>query len=345
MSRTILLIALLCIATVFARFHMTPEKEYEDAFIKFMNDHHKMYKSDEFFPRYRIFKSNYDYIVTMNAKELSFSLGVNQFADLTNQEFNHIYKGYNASRRMHPNNKLKTVAANPKIIKCPAGTQGTCDWTAAGVVTGIKNQGDCGSCWSFSTTGSLEGQYALMGHTLTGLSEQQLVDCSTSYGNDGCNGGLMDNAFMYVEAYGLESEAAYPYTATGPNACQYNAADLVLAVHEESKYTDVPSGNEVALTNDVTNFGPVSVAIDASHASFQLYSSGVYYEPACSSTQLDHGVLAVGWGTTTGAHPNYYVVKNSWGTSWGMNGYIWMARNAGNNCGIATESSYPTLAY
>jgi len=338
MSRTILLVAILCIAVAFA----TPEKTYQDAFVSFMGVYHKMYKHDEFFHRYSIFKSNYDYITNINAQKLSFSVGINQFADLTNQEFNQLYKGYNSSRKIAAR---KTPAVPSPKVTCPSGTQGTCDWTAAGVVTGIKNQGQCGSCWSFSTTGSLEGQYALLGHPLTGLSEQQLVDCSTSYGNDGCNGGLMDNAFQYVEAYGLESEAFYPYTATGPNTCVYNAADLVLAVHEESGYTDVPSGSETALTNDVTSKGPVSVAIDASHSSFQFYTSGVYYEPACSSTQLDHGVLAVGWGTTTGTYPNYYVVKNSWGISWGANGYIWMARNQNNNCGIATEASYPTLAY
>jgi len=341
--RAIILLITLLVAVVIAA---VPEKTYQDAFIKFMADNQKQYKHDEFFYRYQIFKNNYDFIIAINAQQLSYSLGINQFADLTNQEFNKGYKGYNSSKKMqhHPTPHVKV---NPKAPKrtCPSGSQGTCDWTAAGVVTAIKNQGDCGSCWSFSTTGSLEGQYVLMGHPLTGLSEQQLVDCSTAYGNDGCNGGLMDNAFQYVEAYGLESESMYPYTATGPNACQYNAKDLVLAVHEESKYTDVASGSETQLTNDITSQGPISVAIDASHSSFQLYQSGVYYEPACSATQLDHGVLAVGWGTTTGTHPNYYVVKNSWGTAWGMSGYIWMARNANNNCGIATEASFPTLAY
>jgi len=337
--KTILFVALL-IALAFA----IPEKTYQDAFVKFMNDYQKVYKHDEFFYRYSIFKSNYDYITNINSQQLSFSVGINQFADLTNAEFNKFYNGLNTSRKIGGRTNKK-VNPTPAASTCPSGPQGTCDWTAAGVVTGIKNQGQCGSCWSFSTTGSIEGQYALKGHTLTGLSEQQLVDCSTSYGNDGCNGGLMDNAFQYVEAYGLESESFYPYTATGPNACQYNAQDLVIAVHEESGYVDVPSGSETSLTNDITSVGPVSVAIDASHSSFQFYTSGVYYEPACSSTQLDHGVLAVGWGTTTGTYPSYYVVKNSWGTSWGANGYIWMARNANNNCGIATMASYPTLAY
>jgi len=341
---SILLIISLLIAVIFAAsVPVTLEKVYQDAFIKFIGDYNKAYKHDEFFYRYEIFKNNYEYIVSMNSRKLSFTLGINKYADLTNQEFNHQFKGY--KRMNNPKNMNPPAESLPKNFSCPSGSQGTCDWTAAGVVTGIKNQGDCGSCWSFSTTGSLEGQYALWGHPLTGLSEQQLVDCSTAQGNDGCNGGLMDWAFEYVESYGLESEASYPYTATGPNACQYNAALNVIQVNEETTYTDIPSGSEADLCESITTQGPISVAIDASQPSFQFYSSGVYYEPACSSTQLDHGVLAVGWGTTSGQYPDYYAVKNSWGTGWGMAGFIWMARNQNNNCGIATEASYPTLGY
>jgi len=314
-----------------------------------MKDYGKNYKHDEFFYRYNIFKSNLDYINNMNKKELSFTLAVNAFADLTNQEFNQLYNGFNSSIKAARTHAVKAVtAAPPRAQSCPSSSDGTCDWVAAGVVTGIKNQGQCGSCWSFSTTGSLEGQYALWGHPLTGLSEQQLVDCSQSYGNAGCNGGLMDYAFEYVCAEGLESEAAYPYIAETDSTCEYNTQDLVLAVGEETAYTNVPSGSESSLCQDISNVGPISVAIDASQSSFQFYSSGVYYEPACSSTQLDHGVLAVGWGvdsSTSGSYPDYYIVKNSWGTQWGMNGYIWMARNANNNCGIATMASYPTLGY
>jgi len=210
------------------------------------------------------------------------------------------------------------------------------DWVSKGAVTGIKNQGQCGSCWSFSTTGSVEGAHFLSTGKLVSLSEQNLVDCSTSEGNDGCNGGLMDYAFQYIiKNHGIDTEASYSYTATGPNACHFKAADVGATI---TSYTDVASGNEAALATAVDK-QPVSVAIDASHTSFQLYSSGVYYEPSCSTSQLDHGVLAVGYGTDGSS--DFWYVKNSWGTSWGIKGYIWMSRNRNNNCGIATAASYP----
>jgi len=171
---------------------------------------------------------------------------------------------------------------------------------------------------------------------LVSVSEQQLVDCSGSYGNYGCDGGLMDYAFKYIIANkGIDTEASYPYTAQD-GSCAWNPANVGATI---SSYTDVTSGDEGSLTTSITK-QPVSVAIDASQSSFQFYSSGVYYEPACSSTQLDHGVLAVGYGTQSGS--DYYIVKNSWGSGWGSAGYIMMSRNRDNNCGIATAASYPT---
>jgi hypothetical protein len=176
--------------------------------------------------------------------------------------------------------------------------------------------GQCGSCWSFSTTGSTEGANFLKHGRLTSLSEQNLVDCSSSYGNHGCNGGLMDNAFEYIiRNKGIDTEESYPYHAA-QGACRYDrqhsGGSLV-------GYTNVPSGNEEALHHAVAT-EPTSVAIDASHSSFQFYKGGVYDEPACSSTRLDHGVLAVGWGVRDGK--DYWLVKNSWGADWGLSGYI-----------------------
>jgi len=257
-----------------------------------------------------------------------FSVAINKFADLSNQEFAALYLGVNIT---------KTYDA--VIEKVQPQVQGvTVDWRTKGAVTGVKNQGQCGSCWSFSTTGSVEGAHFLAKGQLVSLSEQDLVDCSTAEGNEGCNGGLMDDAFEYIiKNKGIDTEASYPYRATGPNKCQFKAADVGATI---SSYHDVQSGSESDLQSSVDKT-PVSVAIDASHDSFQLYSSGVYYEPACSATQLDHGVLAVGYGTDGSS--DYWIVKNSWGTDWGMSGYINMARNRNNNCGIATAASYPIV--
>jgi len=217
-------------------------------------------------------------------------------------------------------------------------TGDTVNWADKGAVTPIKDQGQCGSCWSFSATGSMEGEKFIKTGTLTSLSEQNLVDCSKAQGNNGCNGGMMDAAFRYVIANkGIDTEASYRYTATGPNPCKYNPATIGDTI---SSFHDVTRGSESALQTAV-NQQPISVAIDAGHNSFQLYKSGVYYEPACSATSLDHGVLAVGYGSdSTGK--DYWVVKNSWGPGWGMQGYIQMSKGRNNNCGIATAASYPT---
>uniref|UniRef100_A0A1X7VMI2 Uncharacterized protein n=1 Tax=Amphimedon queenslandica TaxID=400682 RepID=A0A1X7VMI2_AMPQE len=221
-----------------------------------------------------------------------------------------------------------------QILDC--ATPDTVDWREKGAVTPIKDQGQCGSCWAFSAIGSLEGQHFINTGNLVSLSEQQLVDCSLK--NDGCNGGMLSTAFKYIESVaGEESETDYPYTAKN-GTCQYDPSKAVAKV---TGYTALPSGDEDSLNDAVTSKGPISVCIDASHKSFQLYSEGVYYEKSCSYFLLDHCVLVVGYGTEDTA--DYWLVKNSWGTSWGMKGYIRMSRNRKNNCGIATNAAYPLV--
>jgi len=215
------------------------------------------------------------------------------------------------------------------------------DWRTKGAVTPIKDQGQCGSCWAFSTTGSFEGAWALKaGNKLLSLSEQQLVDCSSAYGNQGCNGGLMDQAFQYIIANnGIASESAYPYQAV-TNQCMSPLPPMVATL---SSYKDVKQYSESSLLTAAA-IGPVSVAIEADQESFQFYQSGIYADPNCG-TQLDHGVLVVGWGQTS-AKVNYWIVKNSWGVSWGDKGYIYMARGINapyGICGIAMEPSYPVV--
>jgi len=283
--------------------------------------------------RRAIFESNVELIRLHNLEfDLglhTYTLGLNQFADMTSEEFQAQFLGYKQSQ--------KQMSASTFLPPANVQIPDSVDWRTQGYVTDIKDQGQCGSCWAFSTTGSLEGQYFKKSGKLVPMSEQQLVDCSTAQGNEGCNGGLMDQAFDYIKIKGVETEDCYPYTASD-DTCTYNASCVVTKV---SGYTDIKSGSETDLASAIATVGPISVAIDASHNSFQLYKSGIYNEPKCSSTQLDHGVLAVGYGTQGGK--DYYIVKNSWGTVWGTKGYILMTRNKKNQCGIATASSYPLM--
>jgi len=258
----------------------------------------------------------------------TYDCGLNEFSDLTGVEFASTRKGYLASADSSVT--LETVETNE------GGAPDSQDWRKHGYVTPVKNQGQCGSCWSFSSTGSLEGQHFNSTGKLVSLSEQQLVDCdSTCYG---CNGGRVDSAFdWWIRHGGAVLESDYPYTARD-GSCK-NSGKRVAATLR--KYHNVAKGSESGLKQSSGTVGPVSVAIDASHYSFQNYRSGVYYEPRCSSYRLDHAVLVVGYGSSAGS--DYWIVKNSWGRSWGQQGYIWMARNRNNNCGIATDALYPIV--
>ena len=298
-----------------------------------LQENNKQYKDDlEELTRYNIWAGNQKAIEVHNANadKFGFTLGMNKFGDLESHEFAQMFNGYKMQPR---SNSTKVFVADPNFKADP-----TVDWRTKGAVTGVKNQGQCGSCWAFSTTGSLEGQHFLKKGQLVSLSEQNLVDCSTSYGNHGCSGGLMDNAFRYIKANdGIDTEESYPYQAHNEQ-CRFKRENVGAT---DTGYVDIQHEDENALMQAVQSIGPVSVAIDAGHRSFQMYKEGIYYEAECSQTRLDHGVLAVGYGTEDGQ--DYWLVKNSWGAQWGMEGYIKMSRNRSNNCGIATQASYPTV--
>jgi len=260
-----------------------------------------------------------------------FTLGTNEYSDMSHDEFVSQMNGHQSNR----------TERHGSLFMAPINYQApdSVDWRKEGYVTPVKNQGQCGSCWAFSTTGSLEGQNFKKSGKLVSLSEQQLVDCAGGkYGNQGCNGGLMDQAFSYIkDNKGIDTEPAYAYEGKD-GKCRFKPADVGAT---DTGFVDVTSGSEDDLLKAVASVGPVSVAIDASHFSFQLYKHGVYEAPLCSSTRLDHGVLVVGYGVLDGKA--YWLVKNSWGSSWGMDGYIMMARNHKNMCGVATQASYPLV--
>jgi len=307
-------------------FALRTERQSQLEFTRWMQHHKKSYHASEFQQKYATFKSNLDFIDNWNADSTkSHKVAMNKFGDLSIEEFSRFYLGTRV-----------TVDVPEVVAQSPVdGTQSSVDWRQKGAVTGVKNQGQCGSCWSFSTTGSTEGCHFISTGSLVSLSEQNLMDCSTSQGNEGCDGGLMTQAMTYIiQNGGIDTEKSYPYTAED-GSCNYNPANSGATL---KSYTNVNTGDEGDLQNKV-NQGPTSVAIDASQSSFQFYSSGVYSDSSCSTSQLDHGVLAVGYGSSSGT--NYWIVKNSWGTDWGLQGYIWMAKNDNNMCGIATMATLP----
>jgi len=306
------------------------EEYYRASFAGFMNKYSKKYNLDELVYRFKVFKANTDFIASHNKKNLTYTLGMNKFGDLTFSEFHAKYTGLNYVKRDFIRSKNHIHADN---VNNPA----TVDWRTQQAVTPVKDQGQCGSCWAFSATGSMEGAWAIGKKALLSLAEQQLVDCSGSFGNQGCNGGLMDYAFEYVIKNGITTEDKYPYKAVD----QRCKSPLPPAAIHITSYVDVQSNSDPALETAVAK-GPVSVAIEADQPAFQFYKSGVFADPSCG-TMLDHGVTAVGYNVDS-KKVKYWIVKNSWGGDWGDQGYIMMARKTGaGQCGINMENSYAVI--
>ncbi|KAH1028829.1 hypothetical protein HUJ05_002157 [Dendroctonus ponderosae] len=286
-------------------------ENFGSTFQSFKLKHSKNYSNQvEEAKRLAIFTENFREIEEHNALYaaglVSYNKSVNQFTDLTIDEF----KAY---LTLHSKPTLNTVPYVRTGLQVPT----TLDWRSHGYVTGVKDQGDCGSCWAFSI--------------LVSLSEQQLIDCTTNI-NAGCDGGYLEETFPYVQQTGLVSESSYPYTERDGN-CKFSVSDVVAKV---SKYVLV--SGEADLLEAVGSVGPVSVAMDASY--IYSYASGVYETNLCAEYSLNHGVLVVGYGTQDGK--DYWLIKNSWGSTWGEQGYLKLLRGK-NECGIAEDDVYPII--
>jgi cathepsin L len=311
---------------------------YRNYFEAFKRKYNKQYTAEEEAIRYKVFVDNAKFIEDFNKQNRSYQVAVNEFADLTNAEFQSKFL-----RPIQPKGLVgEHKSGEHKSGEHKSGDLPTSiDWrTETGndlkinAVTSVKNQGDCGSCWAFSTVGALEGCISVSNNASisVNLSVSQFVDCVTKC--DGCDGGDMRIALDYALNHTICSEASYPYSPVD-GSCKDSTCTKVETI---TKYGNVISKNETDLANATATYGPVSVGIDASDFSFQFYSTGVYDPFICSQEKLDHGVLVVGYEDNN--DPKYWIVKNSWGTGWGKEGYIWMIKDHKNKCGIATEAQY-----
>ncbi|KAG9453407.1 hypothetical protein H6P81_006311 [Aristolochia fimbriata] len=323
--------------------HVGHKESMRQRYQLWMRRYGRVYKSpDEKKQRFQIFKSNVEFIDSFNrAGDKFYRLSVNQFADLTNEEFKASRNGFKlpSQRKVENNNNIPSISFNYLNESEVASRM---DWRKQGAVTPIKDQDQCGCCWAFSAVAAMEGLTKIKTGKLVSLSEQELVDCDKAGQNAGCAGGLMDDAFTFIKQIGgLTSEESYPYKGV-EGTCNSKMESKHDSVKIEG-YEDVLANSEKSLMKAVAR-QPVSVAIDASGLRFQFYTGGIFPgEDNDCGTDLDHGVTAVGYGTSKDG-VQYWIVKNSWGTKWGEKGYIRMKKGVKAKegaCGIAMKASYP----
>ncbi|KAK8942828.1 hypothetical protein KSP39_PZI009196 [Platanthera zijinensis] len=303
---------------------------------QWMAQHGKAYKdAAEKAHRFEIFKSNMEHVERFNAGKHKYWLGLNQFSDLTNDEFVGLYTGYKRPASKFNSPKTSFRYENVSV----AAVAATVDWRKRGAVTPVKNQGQCESCWAFSAVAATEGINKIKRGKLVSLSEQELVDCDVNGEDDGCKGGYMEDAFKFIiNNGGIDTERNYPYDAAAGSCNSKKEADRAVDI---TGFEIVPENSESALLKAVSG-QPVSVSVDAG-GNFQHYKGGIFAGPC--GTKLNHGVTVVGYDADEDG-TKYWLVKNSWGTGWGEKGYIRMERGIDGVkglCGIAMDASYPTI--
>ncbi|OMO81544.1 hypothetical protein COLO4_23525 [Corchorus olitorius] len=312
---------------------LASEESMWDLYERWRSHHRVAHEPKEKQRRFNVFKENLKLVHKVNQMDKPYKLKLNKFADMTHHEFMSIRTSKVSHYRMLRGPRRQTEFSHAKTDTLPPSV----DWRKKGAVTNIKDQGQCGSCWAFSTVVAVEGINKIKTGELVNLSEQELVDCDKD--NEGCNGGLMEQAFEFIkDSDGLTTETNYPYKAKDDpcDSSKLRNGPVVLI----DGYEMVPEKDEKALMRAVAN-QPVSIAIDAGGRDFKFYSEGVYTGDC--GTELNHGVAVVGYGSTIDGK-KYWIVKNSWGEDWGENGYIRLERDIDAEeglCGLTLEASYP----
>ena len=322
-------------AHIKVNYDINYEFDYLTEFTDFVTTHNKSYSNKfHLLNRYLIFADNMDYINHRNSLNMSHTLAMNKFGDLTFEEFSSLYKGYNGL-----SNQSVYHSEHYMTVNCVNYT--SIDWRAEGLVSDVKDQSQCGSCWAFSAVATMEGAHAKETGNLTSLSEQDLVDCVPDC--FGCNGGWPYLAIDYVingsttnntNISGIDTEISYSYKGFD-QSCNFSNSSV------GANFTGlvrIPQNSTAHLLDAVLTVGPISVAIDAEE-DFQFYSEGIFTSDTCSETSLDHAVTVVGYGKTSNG-TSFYIIKNSWNTDWGVDGYMYFNADIHDMCGIAQDACY-----